>query len=160
MSRFPSKNTLAAFLSKTLEKTWAGGGSKLKKTQRPGFEELVYTEGDLSYRDSYTGNLRSHGTEVIRYKNKIIRAVSYRGGMVKGKERLSYKTYKFLKKALCTKDPTFNSARGPRSLIESDWEYKYVQEGDFFDEFTGYEKVYYKKDLVFYHRVIGGKIIH
>ena len=54
-------NKLHEFVSKAGAATYAGGGKEEDNPQRPGFKELVYMEGDFSYRDSYTGFTRSRG---------------------------------------------------------------------------------------------------
>lgn len=153
-TNLPSDGDLKKFLDKATKATYAGDGKEEKKPERKGFTELVYKERNFEYRDSYTGHYRSHGTEVVRYKGEVIRATSYRGGMVKGKEKLASRTFSFLKKALSEKTKTW-SARGPASLKKGDWLYVYRQGGGF-EEISGYEEIFYKGELVFYHKVIGG----
>ena len=150
---------LKDFLDRATKATYAGGGPEVNNPQRPGFTELTYSEGDFEYRDSYTGHTRSHGTETVRYKGEVVRATSDRGGMVKGKEKLAGKAFSFLKKAMSANEKGVWSARGPHRLMDGNWKYIYTQEGDF-DEFKGYEEIYYRKELVFFHKVIGGTVKH
>lgn len=150
-------NKLQEFVNKAGAATYAGGGEMEKIPEKPGFKELVYIEGDWNYRDSYIGFKRSRGMEVVRYQGTPVWSTTYGGGMIKGKEDLAEQTFSFLKKAMLAKDKNTFSARGPLNFKDGDWEYKYVQDGDI-EEFNGYEEVYYKGELVFFHRIIGGVI--
>jgi len=148
---------LYEFIVKASAATYAGGAKPEKRPERSGFLELVFREGDFYYRDSYTGFCRSRGMEVVRFKGKPIWSSSYGGGMVKGKEKLAEKTFNFLKTAMLAKDISFQSFRGPKLLKEGDWKYQYQQSGNV-EEFSGYEKIFYKNQLVFFHKIIGGEI--
>lgn len=94
--------------------------------------------------------------EVVRFKGEPIWASLY-GGMIEGKEDLADEAFGFLKKAMSADEENFLSFRGPNELEEGDWKYSYEQIGDVF-EFHGYEKIHYKNELVFFHRIIGGVI--
>ena len=147
---------LQKFLTKASASTYAGNGEALKNPEKAGFIELVYEEGGFSYRDSYTGHFRSRGMELIRLNSQPIWASLYGGGMVKGKEKLADQTFSFLKKAFLSR--AGHSVRGPSQLKDSDWQYTYKQEGNL-EEFSGHEEIYFKGDLIFFHRIIGGVII-
>ncbi len=157
MKSLISKKDLFNFIDRAGKATYAGGGKYEKNPQREGFFELVYLEGDLEYRDSYTGHSRSGGQEVVRQKGKPVWWSGYGGGMVLGKEGLSNLTFEFLKKALAANENGFISLRGPHQFVEGDWKYIYTQEGDVTD-FYGYEEIYYKGKRVFWHRAVGGII--
>ena len=148
---------LYEFIVKASAAAYAGGAKPEKKSERPGFVELVFTEGDFYYRDSYVGFHRSRGMEVVRFKGKPIWASNYGGGMVKGKEKLALKTFNFLKNAMLAKDLSFQSFRGPKFFKKGDWKYQYQQTGNT-EEFAGDEKIFYKDELVFFHHIIGGEI--
>lgn len=148
---------LIKFIEKATAATYAGGGKEEEIPQRPGFKELVYTEGDWSYRDSYTGFYRARGMEVVRHKNIPVWTASYGGGMMTGKENLAKEAYAFLKKAMLAKDQNIFSARGPLNFKDGDYEYKYLQDGGI-EEFNGNEEIYYHHEQVFFHRIIGGMI--
>jgi hypothetical protein len=148
---------LYKFYKKAGLATYAGAGKPEEHSERSGFREFVYAEGDYSYRDSYVGYTRSRGAEVIRYKGKPIWASSYGGGMVEGKEELAEKTFDFLKKALRAADPGTLSVRGPQHFIFGPWIYEFNMAGDIM-EFTAKEEIFYKGDLVFFHHIIGGQI--
>lgn len=158
MKNLPFKpEDLFNFLDEADKATWAAGAPEVRP-ERTGFHELAYKKGDFDYRDSYTGHYRSRGMTVVRFKGKPIYASLYGGGMAKGKEDLTNKTFNFLKKCLSSDEKGFESHRGPHNLKDGEWEYRYSQEGDT-EEFSGYEEIYYKGELVFFHRIFGGLII-
>ena len=152
-------NKLQKFIQKAVGATYAGGGKEEDNPERQGFKELVYTDGDWNYRDSYTGFFRARGMEVIRHKNIPVWTASYGGGMITGKENMAKATHIFLKKAMLAKDPEKYSARGPHHFTDGNYEYSYTQDGGI-EEFNGYEEICLKGEPVFFHRIIGGTIIH
>lgn len=152
---FASKQ-LFDFIDKAGKATWVGGGKEVNP-ERKDFHELEFKEGNFYYRDSYTGHYRSRGMELVRHKSKPVWAALYGGGMVDGKEDLANETFEFLKKAMSRDEEGFESFRGPHKFEEADWKYSYEQTGDIF-EFNGYEEIYFKNKLVFFHRIIGGVI--
>lgn len=154
------KIQLFSFLKRAMKASYAGDGKYEDHPERPGFFELIYDkETPLSYRDSYTGNSRSGGQEVVRLNGKPIWWSGYGGGMVEGKEPLAGETFAFLKKALSTEEKDFDSLRGPHQFIEGEWQYSYEQQGDVTD-YLGNEEIFYKGEKVFWHRAIGGILKH
>lgn len=151
---------LYSFILKAAEATYAIGGGLTDNIERPGFIELVFEEEKFSYRDSYTGYFRSRGTEVVRYKGTPVWSSLYGGGMLNNDPQLTQNTFNFLKQALIDrKKASFQSLRGPSILEKENWKYTYTQEGNV-DEFYGYEQIFFEGQEVFFHRVIGGKIIN
>lgn len=153
---FTSKE-LFEFIDRAGKATYAGGGKISLKPERADFHELEYKEGNFYYRDSYTGHTKSRGMELVRYKGKPVWSSLYGGGMVKGKENLADKCFNFLKEAMKKDEKGFKSFRGPHHFKKGDWKYRYEQTGDV-EEFSGNEEIYFKKNLVFYHKMIGGII--
>lgn len=151
----PDPTKLQQFIKKASSQTYAAGADEVPNPEKPEFKELVFEEGDFSYRDSYTGYIRSRGMELVRFKDKPVWAAVYGGGMVDGKKDLAHHCFEFLKKAFLARDE--DSFRGPKEFTYGDWKYLYNQEGDV-TEFSGYEEIHYKGELVFFHRVIGGLI--
>ena len=145
------------FIQKAGRSTYATSGADSTSYEEGGFKTLRYTEGDYEYIDTYTGFFRSRGQEIVRLKGQPVWIASYGGGMVEENFDFAMETFGFLKKAFLTDEPQFQTFRGPQSLKEGDWEYKYKQDGDI-QEFSGYEEIYFKGKLVFYHRMIGGII--
>ncbi|MFH2019557.1 MAG: DUF5680 domain-containing protein [bacterium] len=157
MSNF-STNDLSKFIKKAASSTYAGGEEYEKVPERPGFFELVFTEGDWSYRDSYTGFYRSSGMEVVRFQDNIVWTTNYGGGMVEGKNELARETFNFLKAAMLNKPSDWDSFRGPNTFREGSFEYKYSQTGDI-SLFHGEEEIFYQDKLIFFHRIIGGIVV-
>lgn len=158
MNKRPFTNDqIFAFINRAGKATYAGDGAEVENPERPGFKELEYEEGEWTYRDSYTGYYRSRGMEVVRFKREPVWTSLYGGGMIAGKEDLADKTFSFLKKAMSADEENFLSFRGPHELEDSEWRYNYKQNGDVF-EFHGYEEIYFKGELVFFHRILGGVI--
>lgn len=155
---FPfSLEELYNFIIEAGENTYAAGAPPVT-SERPDFIEYEYAKGDFSYRDSYTGNTKARGMEVVRYNGKPVWTSQYGGGMLEGNENLQEECYGFLKKALSDKKEYALSFRGPELLNEGDWEYSYKQTGDIY-EFDGYEEIKYKGEPVFFHKAIGGAVI-
>lgn len=152
-------NDLMQFIDKAGRATYAGGGEREKTPERKGFTEMVYQDGDFYYRDSWTGYIRSRGMELVRYKDEPVWSCLYGGGIVNGHETLADDCFEFLKKAMLAKGTDTQSARGPEQFADDDWSYSYTQEGDK-TEFSGYEEIKHRGELVFFHRVIGGVIKH
>ena len=150
---------LAKFLVKAKTSTYAVSGKEVL-AQRPGFKELEFREGNLSYRDSYAGFFMAPGQEVVRFNNQPIWAMAYSGGMLpeyrEGQE-FAEKTFSFLKKALMQVRQT-RSFRGPQNLKEGKWEYKNSSKGSVAD-FNGTEQIYFERKEVFKQNYIGGLII-
>lgn len=150
---------LFTFIQKAGRSTYASSGVYSTSYNEGGFKILRFNEGDYEYIDTYTGFFRSRGQEVVRFKGQPVWIASYGGGMVEENEALAMQTFGFLKKAFLADEPQFQTCRGPQSLKEGDWEYSYKQEGDI-EEFSGYEEIYFKGKLVFYHRMIGGLVVN
>lgn len=150
---------LARFLVKAKKKAYAGGGEETS-SQRPGFKELEYKEGDWYYRDSYSGFYQAPGQEVGYFQDQPVWAMAYSGGMREKfheDESLAKKTFGFLKKCLLQVEEE-EPFRGPRKYSEGDFSYEMELEGDI-NDFSGKEKIFYKGKEVFHQYFIGGMII-
>ncbi len=134
------------FFGRATAATYAGSGPRVA-SERGGFQELVFEEGDWSYRDSYTGDIRSRGQEIIRYRGDPVWAQSYGGGMEGRFARdrdLSGRNMAFLKTALSSGDKrTRFQPRGPRELVHGDWRYAAEWVGDIV-EFRGAEEIHHQ----------------
>ncbi len=152
---------LNGFLGRATTKTYAGSGPEID-TQRPGFIELEYKEGDWHYRDSYAGFFRSWGQEVVRYKGKPIWTQLYGGGMEKAyisNTQFAHQTFQFLKKAMSSGEKSgMFQPRGPERFRQGDWKYTSTWDGDI-NTFIGSEKITYKGKTVFTHSFLGGIFI-
>ncbi len=155
-------NLLQTFLNKAGASTYAGGGKYEETPERAGFRELVFSEGDFDYRDSYAGFYRSWGSEVVRYKGMPVWNSLYGGDVLPGNEAQAGQIFEFLKKALIVKKLSKSvggfSHRGPSEHIDGEWKYTYQQNGDI-QNFSGHEDIYFQGKLVFTHDVMGGIFI-
>lgn len=149
---------LTQFHKRASESTYAGNG-KYVEPQRPGFNELIYEENDLKYRDSYCGFFQSWGEEVIWQNNEVIWTCLYGGGMKNkfhGDKEFASQTFEFLKKAMKAKEESF-SPRGPKYFKDEDYEYSAYWSGDI-SNYSGNEKILYKGEIVFTHTFFGGLV--
>lgn len=146
------------FIGKAAVATYAGGGERIK-TDKKGFIDMEYQEGDFYYLDSFAGYLASHGQETVWYKDRPVWMCSYAGGMRGGKTDdadFAHDTFEFLKKAMRSGEKSKDfQPRGPESLEDGDWEYKNDYTGDISD-FKGREEIHYKGEFVFEHNYFGG----
>ena len=148
------------FFGRAAVAAYAGRGPRVA-SERGGFQELVFEDGDWSYRDSYSGDIRSRGQEIIRYRGDPAWAQSYGGG-IEGRfaqdRDFSDKNMAFLKIALSSGDKrTKFQPRGPHELVHGDWRYDAEWEGDII-EFRGAEEIRHQGELIFTHKFIGGLI--
>ena len=142
---------------KAFRSTYATSGVESVSMEKDGFKLLTFSEGEYSYKDSYTGFFRSRGMVVVNYQNLPVWTCAYGGGMVEENVGLAFKTFDFLKKAFLTDEQGFRTFRGPHKYISDNWDYKYNQEGDI-EEFSGHEEIRLNDKLVFFHRIIGGLV--
>lgn len=146
------------FLGKAALNTYAGGGKRLK-TEKLGFINMEYRDGDYYYRDSFAGYLASHGQEIVWYKDKPVWMCSYGGGMRNSKvddADFATETFEFLKKAMRTGEISKDfQLRGPKNLKDGEWEYTNDCSGDI-TSLRGHEEILYKGELVFVHDYFGG----
>lgn len=151
------KEQLYAFIIKAGRSTYATSGVESVNYDKNGFKELLFTENDLTYKDTYTGFFRSRGIEIVSQKNVPIWVASYGGGMMKDDFDFAMQTFNFLKRAFLTDEESFQTFRGPHFLQQDKWKYTYEQMGDI-TEFHGHEEIYFDNKLVFFHRIIGGLV--
>lgn len=140
---------LARFLVKAKYHTYAGGGREIP-SQRPGFKELEFAEGDWEYRDSYAGFYSAPGQEIVRFQGKPVWAMSYSGGMntkYHGQRDFAELTFTFLRKALLMLKES-RPFRGPENFLEEDYEYIDSSDGDITD-FRGTERILFQGKEVF-----------
>ncbi len=71
-------HALLSFLIRAKKATYVGAGAKLPST-RPGSHDLDYTEGTLTYRDSYFGGTDFIGQECVWENNVPIWSMAYYG---------------------------------------------------------------------------------
>ena len=135
---------LNEFLVNAKRATYAN--NKAKKILKNGAKELTYQEKDLKYLDRYYGFNPFVGQEIV-FKNKnIIWSMNYYGRIISNKIPAT-KVYQFLKTALrmVTEDKPF---RGPNNFKDGYFEYSNIIKGDT-DNFSGTERIFYKKQQIY-----------
>ena len=157
----PNTLELEQFVRKAMESCYLGSFTRAKQTERPGFFEMEYLNGDWEYRDSFTGMYVSSGQEVVRFQGIPVWSSSYGGGIAEkyfGKKDFFKEVEDFLRKALSNTGTGSFSPRGPKSYSEGDWTYNCEWSGNV-SAFSGYETITNQGEEVFSHRFFGGVVI-
>jgi hypothetical protein len=142
------------FIAKAKKQGYASATDTFKKTEDGGKTCLV-KEGDLTYTDTYFGNIIDCGQERVYQNEKVIWVMAYRGGIIK-KEELHSEAFNFLKKCI-SKMPKNFPARGPKILKQGKWKYENIWKGDI-EGFTGEENIYYDNKKICFRNYVGGLI--
>jgi hypothetical protein len=154
---------LAEFLVKAKISTYASADRMKIESERSGFDELEFEEGDYYYRDSYAGFFQAPGMEVVRFggkKGEPIWTMAYSGGMLEryhGDLGFAKEVFSFLKEALkrVAVDAPY---RGPGDFTNGDFKYTNQFEGDM-RRFVGLEKILYRGKEVFSQDYCGGIVL-
>lgn len=152
---------LRDFLTRASRATYAGNGERLR-TEKKGFIDLEYVDGDFYYRDSYAGYLASYGQETVWYQDEPVWMCSYGGGMRGSKTTdadFAHQTFGFLKAALRVGGSNDFRARGPQKFTNGHWKYCNEFTGDI-TNFKGHEEIFYDGEMVFEHDYFGGVVIN
>lgn len=135
------RNDIIQFLIKAKKATYAGKGAETTSS-RPGSHDLVYSEGELMYYDTYLGGEKFAGEEALWISGIPYWSMNYAG-------RVTGDNFSgdFLKEALrsVTADKPF---RGPDSYTNGEYAYTCEVSGDF-DWFQGYETISYKGKIIY-----------
>ncbi|MEA3430607.1 MAG: DUF5680 domain-containing protein [Nanoarchaeota archaeon] len=157
------KEILLKFIAKAHRNTYAAPKEVQQKYKcevsiLKGHYDYDFSEGDLSYHDSYAGRSQAPGREVVFLKGKPIWAMAYQGqyNSKYADDFFQTRAFPFLKKALMNFDDDM-PFRGPKEFIEGDFRYTFEMEGDY-DYFKGQERIFYKGESVFFQDVMGSLI--
>ena len=148
------KDKLIRFIEKAKKRGYASLKDTFKKT-KDGGKACLFKSGNLTYTDTYFGNLVDCGQERVYENGKVIWIMAYRGGIIKHQEK-HYEAFNFLKKCI-SKIPKSFPARGPRKLKEGNWRYENKWKGNI-ESFTGEENIYYKGEKICFRYYLGGLI--
>ena len=141
---------LVDFLLRAKRATYAGKGPE-SLSSRPGSHDLVYSDGDLMYIDSYLGGQQFAGEEALWRNGTPIWSMNY-AGRVTG-EGFSGD---FLKEALL-RVPEDRPYRGPSEYHSNDFTYRCSAQGNF-AWFHGTETIAYQGRLIYECIFHGGSI--
>ncbi len=131
---------LAAFLVRAKVACYADGGGKASVLE-DGTKELVYEQDGYRYRDRYLGFDPFVGEEVVWQGDRVAWSMNYYGGLTDVSVPAG-QVYSFLQKAMrqVQEDRPF---RGPRLLVEGDWQYQDESEGTI-ARFRGIERIHWQ----------------
>lgn len=144
------EDSVIDFLCRAKKSTYAGQGSE-EKSSRPGSHDLHYTEGMLSYIDTYLGGEKFAGEEAVWLENQPLWSMNYAGRILA--EGFSGD---FLKEALSLV-PRENPYRGPLLYSNGDYTYHCMVTGSF-GWFQGYEEIFCNSNKVYECMFHGGRI--
>lgn len=157
-----NRQHLTEFVNKSLRHCYLGEMKKAEDSEREGFFEMEYSEGDWNYRDSFVGFYQSTGQEIVRLQNKPVWCRNYGGGMENDYINDSVvfgKVENFLRSTLAKNlDDKIFRPRGPESHIDADLKYACSWSGDITD-YEATEEIFYHDKKIFIHRVFGGLIV-
>jgi hypothetical protein len=121
------------FLLRAKKNTYAAHGAEAPSS-RPNSHDLMYTEGDLQYIDTYIGGPQFAGEEAVWRCGMPVWSMNYCGRVVGEGFDID-----FLKNALL-RVPDDTPFRGPETYREGDQLYTAHAHGDC-DWFQGYEEI-------------------
>jgi len=140
-----------SFLCRAKKATYAGHGVEADPS-RPASHDLVYSEGSMTYIDTYLGGERFSGEEAMWEDSRPIWAMNYSG-------RVTGQPFSgdFLKEALShvSIDKPY---RGPEYFTDGTYEFAMTVEGDM-DWFQGYEEITTQRCQVYELYFHGGTVI-
>ncbi len=148
-----NNQNLEKFLQRAKKKTFASVIT-IPRISLDKSKEYIYKERDWIYKDKYFGSIVDTGQELVFYKEKLVWSMSYRGGMIKGKEYLSGKCFSFLKKCLRNAPLEF-PVRGPNHYEKGDFKYENYWKGNL-EDFVGEEVIFFRGEQVYFRNYLGG----
>lgn len=144
---------LISFLIRAKQNTYAGGKSP-EFSSRTASHDLQYSEGDLSYYDSYLGGYHFIGEEAVWENGIPLWGMNYYGKMLCKEIPGGFSD--FLKQALM-RVPDNEPYRGPREYIAGDYLYSCRVNGEF-TCYKGVEEILKDGDIIYRLIFHGGEI--
>ena len=147
---------LIEFLKIAKKKTYASFFSK-PKIREGKVKEHNIRLGNFKYIDTYFGDLKFNGKEIVFLDEFLIWEMRYIGRILdKNYYFLHKKIYYFLKMALKQLPEDF-PVRGPKNFNLGKYRYENNWNGNL-NNFKGVEKIFYKKKIVYILEYCGGKV--
>jgi hypothetical protein len=150
---------LSAFLVEAKRNTYAAQRGRVPSS-RPESHDFAYEKGKFRYLDSYVGEIRFSGEEIVWYDSKPVWSMNYYGRLLGPEPGPGFGD--FLKRALLLVSKT-KPFRGPDLYEEG--EYRFVQtfEGGVetlsgIEDFSGREEILYR-DVAVYRLWFHGGIL-
>ena len=140
-----------SFLCRAKKATYAGHGAEAAPS-RPASHDLIYSEGSMTYIDTYLGGERFSGEEAMWEDGQPIWAMNYSG-------RVTGQPFSgdFLKEAL-SHVSTDKPYRGPEYFTDGTYEFAMTVDGSI-DWFQGYEEITTQGHQVYELYFHGGTVI-
>lgn len=150
---------LKRFVVEAHANTYASQTSKPADPTRPGSTDYEYFSPDKQFRyhDSYFGGCKFFGEEVVYFDSKTVWGMNYYGYVVGDSPDMKV-IYSFLKKALRVGVEEDNPLRGPYTWETEIFKYECDCGRDFFGDFSGHERIYFKGKIVYEAYYHGGLI--
>lgn len=149
---------LSNFLAEAKKQTYANKNIKKSPSTRLGSFDYEYSNGKLTYHDTYFGGTKFIGEEVVyNSKNSPVWGMNYYG--VTLNENLTEDMLdNALRSALMKvgEDGTI-PVRGPKEFINNEYRYTFEVHGDL-DCFNGTETIYYNNKKIYTLKCHGGII--
>lgn len=134
-------DTIIPFLIRAKKATYAGKGAETVST-RPESHDLVYSEDDYMYYDTYLGGEKFAGEEALWISEMPYWSMNYAGRVVGG-----HFSGDFLKEALSHVSVAM-PFRGPEEYINGNYAYHCQATGDF-EWFQGYETIAFRGQVIY-----------
>jgi len=148
-------NELKGFIVEANGQGYGAGDEKTREKQDDGSMTIKYERGKWKMVDNYVGGEPFCGMTKIFFKGKVVWSMVYYG-LVDKKVNGFEEVYNFLMKSLLQM-PGDYPYRGPKELVNGDWKYKNEWKGEV-EEFNGEEKIYFKNEMIFWTKYIGGLV--
>lgn len=151
-------NKLEEFLIEAKKKTYANAKIKKVKSNRLSSKDYEYQKNNMLYHDTYFGQTKFIGEEIVYIDNSAYWAMNYYGITID--DTLEEKAMDAaLRPALMMvgEDKSIIPVRGPRKYYNGEYKYTFEATGNL-DNFIGVETIY-KNDIKIYElKCHGGKI--
>lgn len=132
-----------------------GNDSRVERKEADGSSTIEVTSEDFKMSDNYFGGEPYGGRTIVSCGGQPTWIMVYYGGVV-GNILGIDTIYPYLKKQLLNPDAKM-PVRGPMNNINDKFEYKLSVKGNL-EEFSGFEEIFYKDELVFKTTIAGGLV--
>jgi hypothetical protein len=149
-----NEQELYSFLSKAHKNTYAAHGVKASSL-RPQSSDYHFEEGEFSYHDTYFGDNRFIGEEIVYFQSEPVWGMNYYGYVIDDSHSPK-ELFGFLRKALLV--DTSASFRGPQEYNDLGLTYENSMDGDI-KRFAGKEQIKHKDQIIYEAIYHGGYII-
>ena len=146
------------FLIEAKKQTYANENVKKVEASRKASSDYEYSNGNMTYHDTYFGGINFIGEEVVYEGDNPIWGMNYYGETLD--EGFSEEAIdKALRPALMkVGEDDILPLRGPREYVNGEYKYTFVVNGDL-SSFEGEESIYKNEKRIYRLKCHGGKII-